>query len=189
MFTKSILATSLLSMLMPAMSMGMLKATEGGGGSTILDLDSMMDTAMNTVKTLPDFITPPAGDYLLKVTEAKAEKYKQKAKDGQPEKDAMRLKIFYSVEKTLQCEGLPVKDGSLFSESFMATEEGLQFFKRQAINILNVADLDDATLKDVMVGLKDAEFKARITIRMSPNPAGGTYENVQVRPVHEAAAS
>jgi len=159
--------------------------------NTILDLDAMMDIEMDKVETLPDFVTPPAGSYQLKVEEAKIEKYKTKPKDGKPAEEGNRLKIVYAVQKTLELEksgDLPVKDGSLFSESFMATEDGLKFFKRQAMNIMNVTDLDGARMKDVLEGLKDMEFKAKISIRKTPNPQGGEYENVQVRPVHEAAA-
>jgi hypothetical protein len=158
--------------------------------TTILDLDAMMDLEMDKVEDVPDFVTPPAGSYLLKVTEAKVEKYEQKDK-ADPKaaaKDAARLKIFYEVAKTLECEGLPVKEGSLFSESFMYTEDGVKYFKKQARNILNVENFDGATLRDVINGLKDAEFKAQITIVKSPNPQGGSYENVRVRPVHEVAA-
>jgi hypothetical protein len=158
--------------------------------NTILDLDAMMDIEMDKVETLPDYVTPPAGSYLLKVEEAKVEKYKTKPKDGKQAEEGTRLKIQYSVQNTMELEkasDLPVKDGSLFSESFMGTEDGIKFFKRQAMNIMNVTDLTGAKMKDVLDGLKDMEFKAKITIRKTPNPSGGEYENVQVRPVHEAA--
>lgn len=155
--------------------------------ATILDLDSMLDTAMDTIETLPDYVTPPAGSYVLKVLEAKSEKYKPKDAK-QPE--GMRLKIQYSVSATLELadsKELPVKDGSLFSESFMATEDGLKYFKRQAMNIMNVDDLGKASLRDVMDGMKNEEFKARITIKKTSGDNGAVYENIQVRPVHEAS--
>lgn len=158
---------------------------------TILDLDAMMDIEMDKVETLPDFVQPPAGAYHLTVSDCKVEKFKAKAKDNKPAQDSSRIKIFYSVDKTLELTNnsdLPVKDGSLFSDSFMGTEEGLKYFKRQAMNILNVKDLEGARFKDVMEGLKGISFKAKITIRKSKDDAGQEFENVQVRPVHEAAA-
>jgi hypothetical protein len=151
---------------------------------TILDLDAMLDTEMSKVESIPDFVTPPAGDYVLKVTEAKVEKFERKAKDNKPAESGSRIKIFYSVEKTIETKELPVKEGSLFSDSFMGTEEGIKFFKRQAMNILNVSDLDGAKLKDVLEGLKDQTFTAKISIRKTDDGKGGSYENVQVRPVH-----
>jgi hypothetical protein len=154
--------------------------------NTILDLDALLETNMDNVETLPDFVNPPAGVYMLKVEAAEVEKYKNKE-----QKDQARLKIRYVTQSTIELadsKELPVKDGSLFSESFMATEEGIKYFKRQALNIMNVDDAAGATLKDLMQGLIGTEFKAKISIRRTPNPAGGTYENVQVRPVWEAAA-
>lgn len=157
---------------------------------TILDLDELMDMEMDKVETLPDFITPPAGNYILSIPDAKIEKYQQKAKEGRQSQQATRIKIFYAVEKTLELSNnkdLPVKDGSLFTDSFMGTEEGLKYFKRQAMNILNVTDLEGARLKDILEGLKDQSFPAKITIRTTTEN-GQNFENAQVRPMHGEAA-
>ena len=180
---------SLLSLCIPALALGLMRATESSQ-ATILDLDAMMDVEMDKVETLPDFVTPPNGLYELCVTECKAEKYLPKATaENRNPKEAARIKIFYRVDATLESVDLPVKDGSLFSESFMYTEDGLKYFKRQALNILNAKDAAGAKLKDLMDGLKDAAFKAKITIRKTANPAGGEFENVNVRPIHEAPAA
>lgn len=181
---------SLISMLIPALFGAFtLKATEASQ-TTILDLDSMMDVEMDKIETVPDFVNPPAGLYMLTVTDVKTDKYTPKKSTENPNpKEAARIKIFYRVDSTLECVELPVKDGSLFSESFMFTEDGLKYFKRQAMNILNVKDFEGAKLKDVFDGLKEAAFKAKLTVRKTANPAGGEYENVQVRPIHEEAAA
>ena len=186
---KSFNTFSLLSnLLAPALSFGITRMATASS-ATILDLDVLMDVEMDKIETLPDFVNPPAGTYLLSVVEAKTEKYTPKVTKENPKPtEAARLKIIYKVDQTIETVDLPVKDGSLFSESFMYTEDGLKYFKRQAMNILNVKDFEGARLKDVIDGLKDASFKAKITIRKTPNPAGGEYENVQVRPVHEVAA-
>lgn len=158
---------------------------------TILDLDNMLDMAMDSVEAAPDFCNPPAGDYALKVADVKTEKYTPKAEAGKPvaaENSAARIRITYAVVKTIATKELPVAEGSLFSESFMYTEKGISYFKRQAMNIMNVKDLTGATMRDVLEGLKDSEFNAKVSVRLSANPAGGNYENVNVRPVHEAAA-
>lgn len=177
---------SILAMLVPALSLGIVRmASESAASTTILDLDAMMDIEMDSVETLPDFVTPPNGDYMLKVVECKTEKYKTKAKDNAPSREGSRIRILYAVEKTIETSDLPVKDGSLFSESFMATEDGIKFFKRQAMNIMNVNDLTGAKMKDVIDGLKDTMFKARLTT--VKNSEG--FENVRIRPIHEAAAA
>ena len=155
---------------------------------TILDLDAMMDIKMDEVETLPDFITPPAGNYVLQVKDVKVEKYASKA---EPNMNKQRIRVTYAVVATQEvvAGSIPVADGSLFSETFMATEDGIKYFKKSALGILAVTDFEGATLKDVMEGLKDAEFKARITARSTKDPVSGqVYENISVRPVPPPAA-
>lgn len=177
---------SILSLAIAGLSIGLMRATESAP-ATLLDLDALMDAEMDKVETLPDFVTPPAGSYILSVQEAKIEAFESKAKDNKPAMKGNRIRVTYTVEKTLETSEMPVKDGSLFSESFMGTEEGLKYFKRAAMNILNVTDLSGARLKDILDGLKGQQFKCKITIRKSDDGKGGQYENVQIRPVHEAA--
>ena len=43
--------------------------------ATILDLDALMDMKMNDIETLPDYITPPAGLYMLAIKDCTFEKY------------------------------------------------------------------------------------------------------------------
>jgi hypothetical protein len=150
--------------------------------TTILDLDAMFDKKMDDVETLPDFVNPPAGNYSLKVSDVSVKKFKTKPKDGKSAQEAARIMVQYEVTKTIETEDIPVKDGALFSESFMATEEGIKFFKKKAMNILNVESFEGATMKDVMEGLKGVEFLARITIRKTKGDDGSEFENVQVRP-------
>jgi len=151
---------------------------------TILDLDSLLDSSLNTVKDVPDFVQPPAGIYQLKVQSAKSEQYDKKDKDDKTKTSkALRLRISYEILTTHETKEMPVSDGSLFSESFMATEDGLGYFKNQAKKIFNVKDLGDAKIRDILESLVGQEFKAAITVRKT-----GEYENVSVRPVHETPA-
>ncbi|MGE4259194.1 MAG: hypothetical protein AB7F19_07620 [Candidatus Babeliales bacterium] len=151
--------------------------------ATILDLDAMMDQNMDEVETLPDFVQPPAGIYDLICTGAEIKAPKEKGKPS-------LIQVTYKVEKTHEVvEGqLPVADGSLFSERFQGTEEGLKFFKKAAANILGVSEFEGAKLRDVMDGLKDAAFKARITTRKSKNDEGKEFENINIRAIREEAA-
>ena len=146
--------------------------------ATILDLDAMMDMKIDAVPTLPDFVTPPTGVYVLAVKECKTEKYENKQKEK-----GSRIRITYAIEETIEvADGeMPYPNGSLFSETFMGTEQGLEFFKKAAMNILGVSDFEGATVGDVMAGVKDASFKAKITIRKSKAPDGGVYENLTIR--------
>jgi hypothetical protein len=144
----------------------------------LLDLDALLDSNMDAVPEVPDYVTPPAGSYVLSIAEA--EITKSEGKDGKP--DLVRLNITYKVEESVEVEGQPVAEGALFSERFTYNEQGLGYFKRQAKNILN-ENIDGVTIRDVLATLKEAPaFKAVITLSKS-----GEYTNVRVRPVHEAA--
>lgn len=145
--------------------------------TTLLDLDSLLDGSLDAVADVPDYVTPPAGVYLLSI--ASAELVQDKDKEG---KARNRLVIAYKVDATVEVEGtdLPVADGSLFSERFTYSEEGLGYFKRMAKNWLN-ADVTGVSLRDILSTLADSpSTKAVITLAKS-----GEYTNVRVRPVHE----
>ncbi len=162
--------------------------TEANKDVTILDLDAMMDIKMDEVETLPDFVTPPAGNYSLKVKEAKIEKYSSKA---EPNVKKSRIRITYIVVETKEVAAgnLPVADGSMFSETFMGTEDGIKFFKKAAMGALGTTSFEGASIKDVIDGLTDAEFDARITIRSTTDAVTKqVFENIQVRAVAVAAA-
>jgi len=155
---------------------------------TILDLDAMMDIKMDDVETLPDFITPPPGLYSLKVKETKIEKYSTKAEPG-TSKQRIRMTYVVVNTKEVAAGNIPVADGSLFSETFTATEDGIKFFKKAAMGVLGVSSFEGATIKDVIDGTIGAEFDARITTRSSKMPDGTVYENINVRAINEAAAA
>lgn len=150
---------------------------------TLLDLNTMLDETLDTIQEAPDFVTPPAGEYGLSVKECKVESYKPKAGG-----EAQRIRITYEIKETLSVadDGLPVPNGSMFSETFMATEQGLSYFKARVKAILNVANTTGVTLGTMMQEVKGVPFNARITIKKSPNPNGGEYENVQVRVIQAA---
>ena len=152
--------------------------------TTILDMDAMLDQTLDNVEDVADFVTPPAGNYVLGHESCAVDRYK--SKDGS---EGVRIKAQLKVVSTVELEGeaLPVADGSLFSLTWQATEDGLKYFKKYAKQVLNVEDLDGVTLRDIMASVADVkEFNARVTIRRSPKEGGGEYENVQVRPTPAA---
>lgn len=154
--------------------------------TTILDLDSLLDQDMGAVETMPDFVAPAAGVYALRVKEAKIQEAK-KPKAGEEQK-AARLRITYEIMDTIQIEGTepPFPNGSLFSEGFQATEDGLKFFKKRAMNLLNVADLTGAKLRDIFETLAGVEVKGVVTIKKTKGDDGKEYENLNIRAVHES---
>lgn len=148
---------------------------------TILDLDSILDQSMDEIPDVPEFLNPPSGNYVLAVEDCKPEEYK--TKDGEK---GLRIKITYKVIETIEVADNqpPVPNGTLFTEQFQATPEGLGFFKQRAKKVLNVESLEGTTNREVMGEMKGQEFKARIVIRKSKGQDGREYENVNVRPYH-----
>lgn len=171
--------------------------TEAAKNVTILDLDALMDTKLDDVKTIPDFMNPPAGQYRLSVFKAEIEKYESKEKPAQGGKPAQpaakrtRIKVIYSVVATKElskdADEPPVADGTMFNETFMGTEQGLEFFKKRAIGVTGVAEFGDAKLRDILDGMVGIEFDANIKYRTSKMDDGKEYENIQIRVVREAA--
>lgn len=146
---------------------------------TILDIDALLDTDLDSVESLPDYITPPAGSYVLKVANVEAEKYTAKDKVKKS-----RLRVTYSIVETVESEEPPMPDGSLFSENYQLSEDGVKYFKKAAMNILNIKDFGKATIREVMDGLKGTEFKALITLKKTEAESGKVYENVNIRAIH-----
>lgn len=155
--------------------------------STNLDLAAMMEDTLDAIPEAPDFVTPPPGTYALAVSECKLETYKAKPKGDDAGGDRQRLRITYTIQQTTAVAGNepPVPDGSMFSETFMGTEQGLGFFKKRIRNILNVEDTAGVSLKELMMSAKGAVFNARVTIKQSANPndPNKPYENVQIQVV------
>lgn len=151
--------------------------------TTILDLDALLDATLDTVEDLADYINPPTGNYNLSIMEAEIKPGKKASKPGEKAK-ASRIVITYRVNATKETEGIPVPDGSLFTEGMQGTEDGLKFFKKQARKLLNVDSLDGVTIRDILMSLKEvSEFDARIVLRLTKGDAGQEYENVNVTPI------
>lgn len=153
-----------------------------------LDLGAMMDESLDNIAEAPDFTNPPPGLYMLECKEAKVDKYTTKK---EPDVEKQRLKILYAVAQTVQLASdkePPVPDGSMFSETFQATEEGLSYFKKRIREVMNASDLTGVSLGDMMTSVKGTVFQARLTIRISKGENGQDYENVNIRVVPPAAS-
>ena len=151
--------------------------------ATLLDLDALMDTPLDSVETMPDYMNPPAGNYVLVAKEAKIEKFDVKDDGKKTGEQGNRIKITYAVVKTEEVIAgeLPVPDGTLFTESFQGTEEGLKYCKKACANILGVKEFDGAKLGEILEAVKDQEFRARITVRTTDGENGKKYENINIR--------
>ena len=150
----------------------------------MLDLEQLANETLDAIPEAPDFVTPPNGEYVLSVKDAIIDKYKDKEGNAK-----QRLKITYAIDETVSVADNepPVPDQSIFTETFMATEQGLGYFKKRIKDVMNLSDTAGVTLGDMMNSVKGVQFKARITIKKSPNPKGGEYENVQIRVIKPTA--
>ncbi len=156
--------------------------------STILDLDAMMDETLDNVPDMPDYQNPPDGLYKLVCKEVKTETYTSKPKDGKPASSGTRIRMTTAVVATTEFpSGMPVPDGTLFSETFQGTEEGLGYFKARAIKVLNVADVKGVSLRDIYAELTGKEYDAKISTKVS-KVGDNVYENLNVRVIAPVAA-
>jgi hypothetical protein len=149
--------------------------------TTLLNIDALLDSTLDNTPDVPDYTNPPMGLYILGIPKAELETYTNKAKE-----ENLRVKITYAVENTIETEGMPVANGTLFTETFQATEDGLKYFKKQARKLLNVSDLNGVPMRDILASLTGVTgIKAKITIRVSKGDSGQEYENINVRPMFE----
>lgn len=149
--------------------------------NTILDLDSMLDDNLDSVPDAPDFMNPPAGEYRLSVKDCAVDKYETKKEPGVQKQ---RLKFTYTIVETISVAGNepPVPDGTLFTETFMATEQGLSYFKKRIKEIMKASDVAGVTLGDMMNSVKGQEFSCRLSVKKT-TVNGTEYENIQIRVV------
>lgn len=158
--------------------------------NTLLDLNAMMETTLDTIPDAPDYSNPPAGTYNILVKDCKVDTYKNKAQE-----DAQRLKITYAVNQTIETAAneAPVPDGTMFTETFMATEQGLGFFKARIKAVMNASDLAGVSLGDMMNSVKGVSFDCRISIKKTPKKVDGVvvegefYENLQIKVIPPSA--
>lgn len=161
---------------------------------TLIDLDNLDSVSLDSFDSAPEFIEPPAGRYKLGV-QVKIEKYERDEKDAEGDKTGMkvaakRIRFVYSIQDVVELKSkneLAPAEGSMFSETFTATQEGLPYFKTRASAILG--DLGKASIKEVIEELngESISFMADVKLRVSKvKDADGNekdYTNVNVRVV------
>lgn len=148
----------------------------------LLDLNSMVGESLDAIPDAPDFSNPPAGEYKIEVKDALIDTYTDKKTQAK----AQRLKILYAVAETIAVadpKEAPVPDGTMFSETFQGTEQGVGYFKARVKGIMDASDLNGVTLGDMMMSIKGTVFGAKISIKKTPknDGTGELYENLQIR--------
>lgn len=164
--------------------------------TTLLDLDSLENGTLDDVEAAPDFVEPPTGDYLLGISKAGIEEFLSKKAKEEGKEPVTRIRFIYTVKKVHQladANELQPAEGSLFSENFQGTSEGLRYFKKRVQDILGGADkIKGATIKDICNELEAGgyEFNARVTLKVTKDKeTGNEYRNVNLRVTKAAQAA
>lgn len=151
--------------------------------STLLNLDDLLGQSLESVEAAPEFVQLENGVYTLTVSEAKAEK---KASKDKAKGDYILLTLQYKVEEVVEQEGTPIKVGSLTSESFMFTEQGLPYFKGRIAQIAvanngSEEDVNGLSVKEALEAVKGMSFK--VNAKQSKN---GDRVNVRLQNIRAA---
>lgn len=157
---------------------------------SLLNLDEMLSTSLNTVEAAPEFVRPDDGvyDFTVKKVEAKARKAKDAAKAVEEGKATEWYDLVFTYEITDTVElsdkdkGWPVKPGSLFQQQFQYTDKGMPHFKKHVADLVvanggAVEDADKLSIKDVMDGFPDSiKFRANMRKKEDTLTDGKKFE-------------
>jgi len=120
-------------------------------------MDSMLDSSLDEVETAAEFVDLPNGEYRLHIKKAEAKE--MPAKDDKPA--AVAVSITYEVTETIALADSnvePVDNGSMSSERFNLTEQGLPYFKRYLVNIFG--DTSGVSLGESIQALNGVDITA-----------------------------
>lgn len=131
--------------------------------ATLLDLESLADESLEDIAEAPEYINPPAGDYILRSVSGEIRTYEE---DDGTTKQSIRIVIAVKEALELVSDEPPVPEGSLFSLSFQGTKEGLGAFKRELRKMTGLEVLQPMTLNEYFQMLEtELEFRGRISYR------------------------
>lgn len=131
--------------------------------ATLLDLESLADESLEDIAEAPEYINPPAGDYILRSVSGEIRTYEE---DDGTTRQSIRIVIAVKEALELVSDEPPVPEGSLFSLSFQGTKEGLGAFKRELRKMTGLEVLQPMTLNEYFQMLEtELEFRGRISYR------------------------
>ena len=131
--------------------------------ATLLDLESLADESLEDIAEAPEYINPPAGDYILRSVSGEIRTYEE---DDGTTRQSVRVVIAVKEALELVSDEPPVPEGSLFSLSFQGTKEGLGAFKRELRKMTGEESLPAMTLNEYFQMLEtELEFQGRISYR------------------------
>ena len=169
------------------------QATTNDTSATILDMETMMDSTLDSIPAQPSFCTPPAGAYELQVKSCKNEPYTKKAKDGKPEQAAWRIRITITILSTIALaapDSIPVPDGSMYSHTYDGTARGLDDFRKAAMSMAGWDSVEGVKTSDIMLNLTGSFFSGIVTVdktqKIKGDSSSGYWENAKTKVVPRA---
>ena len=89
-------------------------------------------------------------------------------KEGKPT-EYISLEFTYQINEIVEQEGQPIKPGSLYSERFMLTEQGLPYFKARVRDIAIASggaaeDVDGLSIGEALEAVKNIQFKVNVKL-------------------------
>ena len=123
-------------------------------------LDDVLNVNVDDVEDLPDFVEPPAGEYIVKVEDVETKEYTNE-NTGET---SIIVSPRYSIVQTVQLNNpseQPVPDGSLFSESFFLKNPA--FLKQYLKHIYGDA-MQGKTFGDLLNDLKGRTLKLIVKV-------------------------
>lgn len=164
--------------------------TMSNESNVLIDLDNLDSIDITTIEAAPDFIDPPAGRYIIGCA-TKMEIKDRDVKDDDGEKTGETKKVgeirfTYDIKSVVELKdkkALVPETGSLFSEKFTVTPEGLKYWKQRTVSMLG--DLGNASLKEVNNEVMNHEYMADVkTVSSDQKLNDGTtrtFTNVRVK--------
>lgn len=135
---------------------------------SLLDMENLLDTATDAVENRPDYVNPEPGIYNEIYRGFKeAEKVAQKDTDTRKKGDKYKVIILnYEILETVEGgnPNAPIKPGSLSSEQFTLSAEGLPAIKQRYAQILGVEQEElTGSMREIMTVAKDMMVKSQYT--------------------------
>lgn len=147
---------------------------------SLLDMESLLDTATEEVANRPDYVSPEPGVYVEKYLGFQ-EKPSEATKDGKKFKKGdkyVSLVLQYAVLETIEGGNseAPIKPGSLTSENFILDKENLPAIKQRYAQIHGVEQEElSGGLRDIMMAAEGMLVKTQYTKR-----SGSEYTNKRI---------
>ena len=133
-------------------------------------LDNLLEETLDKVETAPEFVDLPNGEYILHIVKAEPKEYE--AKGDRPA--GVRVLVTYSVVETVELADSTksaVDAGSLQSESFNLTAQGLPYFKRYLTNVFG--EVEGTSLGDSIRALENMDISCTVKTKTTVNKVTG----------------